>query len=58
MFVCICNPTTDKEIIECCSDGCSLEELKDKLQICQDCKSCSEEIKDIHKNNIILLNLK
>lgn len=48
MFVCICNPTTDKQIVECASDGCTLSQLKQNLKICNQCKLCAKEIKDIY----------
>ena len=50
MLVCICNPTSDSEIIKLCKSGLikSESDLKDKLKICQNCKSCLEEIHKIY----------
>ena len=58
MLVCICNPTSDSEIIKLCKSGLikSESDLKDKLQICQNCKSCSKEIHKIYTHNIKLNN--
>lgn len=50
MYVCMCTPTTDKEIKAACSSVKSEEELKNKLNICKGCKSCEEEISDLYKN--------
>lgn len=50
-YVCICNPTTDKEIIKACQKVSSENELKVKLNICQNCKSCFEEINKIYNQN-------
>lgn len=49
MYICLCNPTTDSEIEEACTQVSSSEELKNKLRICQCCKSCSEEIDSIYQ---------
>lgn len=49
MYVCICNPTTDIQIIECCKDGCTLKELTENLKICSNCKSCAKEISYLFK---------
>lgn len=43
-YICICNPTTDAQIIQASKIVASEQELKDRLNICQCCKSCSEEI--------------
>lgn len=43
-YICICNPTTDTQIVQTIKFVNSEQELKDKLNICQCCKSCSEEI--------------
>lgn len=53
MYVCLCNPTTDKQIIECSQDGCTLPELKRNLNICQDCRCCAQEIKEIYNKSKI-----
>ena len=55
MYVCICNPTTEEQIINCCKDDCTLEELVTILNICQNCKSCSKEINKIYDENSTLL---
>ena len=52
MYVCICNPTTEEQIIECCKDGCTLDELVVNLNICQNCKRCSSEINQIYNENV------
>lgn len=49
MYVCVCNPTTDKQIIECTKDGCTLNELKHNLNICNQCRLCAKEIKKIYQ---------
>ena len=51
MIVCICNPTSDTEIINACKRVNSEAELKDVLNICQCCKSCTEEIHSLYKHN-------
>lgn len=51
MLVCICNPTSDTEIINTCKRVNSESELKNVLKICQCCKSCSEEIHDLYNRN-------
>lgn len=51
MYVCMCNPTTDKEIKAACSLVKTEQELKNKLNICKDCKSCAKEIRIIYKQN-------
>lgn len=51
MIVCICNPTSDTEIIKACKKVNSESELKNVLNICQCCKSCSEEIHDLYNRN-------
>ncbi len=55
MYICICNPTTEEQIIECCKDDCTLDELVTNLDICQNCKSCSKEIIKIYNDNSPLI---
>lgn len=50
-YVCICTPTTDLEIIQVCKVVKSEQELKDKLSICQNCKTCSDEIKLLYNKH-------
>lgn len=55
-YICLCNPTTDIQIIEVLKKNISEEQLKKDLQICQNCKSCSSEINrlsTLYKNNQI-----
>lgn len=49
MYVCICNPTTELQIIECCKDGCTLKELTQNLNICTNCRVCSKELSKLFK---------
>ena len=51
MYVCICNPTTDSQIIECCQDNSTLKELTQNLNICTNCMNCSKEISRIFKQH-------
>lgn len=51
MFVCLCNPTSDEDIIKACKTVNSECELKTLLGICQCCKSCTEEIHYIYTTN-------
>lgn len=52
MYVCICNPTTEEQIKICCEDGCTLNELITNLNICQNCKTCFNEIVNIYNSKI------
>ena len=51
MYVCICNPTTELQIIECCQDGCTLKELTQNLNICTNCRCCSKELSKLFKQH-------
>lgn len=51
MIVCLCNPTSDKEIINACKTVSSEIELKKILNICQCCKNCTEEIHQLYITN-------
>lgn len=51
MYVCICNPTTELQIIECCQDGCTLKELTQNLNICMNCRCCSKELLKLFKQH-------
>lgn len=52
MFICLCAGVTDTEIIECSKDGCSLDELKTKLNVSQVCGCCSQEVMSIYNDTI------
>ena len=52
MYICLCAGVTDEEIRECSSDGCSLDELKTKLNVSQICGCCSEEVDTLYKDTI------
>lgn len=43
-YVCICTPTTDKEIIQEIKKCKTLEQVIYNLNICQNCKTCSKEL--------------
>lgn len=47
-YVCICNPTTDIEVINKIKKSSSIEQVKCDLQICKDCTACSVEIKKLY----------
>lgn len=47
-YVCICNPTTDTQVIEKIRVSSSIEQVKQELQICNDCTACSVEIKKLY----------
>lgn len=47
MIVCICNPTSNTEILNCISKYSSLKDLMQSLNICTTCGMCSKEIKSI-----------
>ena len=51
MYVCICNPTTELQIIGCCQDGCTLKELTQNLNICTNCRCCSKELSKLFKQH-------
>ena len=51
MYVCICNPTTELQIIECRQDGCTLKELTQNLNICTNCRCCSKELSKLFKQH-------
>ena len=51
MYVCICSPTTELQIIECCQDGCTLKELTQNLNICTNCRCCSKELSKLFKQH-------
>lgn len=51
MYVCLCAGVTDTEIIDCAKDGCSLEELKAKLNASQCCGCCSDEVDRLYLAN-------
>lgn len=53
MYICMCTPTTDKEIKIACRSVKSEEELKNKLNICKNCKSCEKEINILYNNSLI-----
>lgn len=53
MYVCLCNPTTDKEIKKACTTVQTINELKNKLNICKGCKSCAKEISIIYKETLL-----
>jgi len=46
-YVCICNPTTDKQIIDKIKVCNTIEQVKQELQICNKCKTCSNEINQL-----------
>lgn len=48
MYICLCAGVTDEEIIECSKDGCSLDELKTKLNVSQVCGCCSQEVTSLY----------
>lgn len=48
-YVCICNPTTDKEVINKIKVSDSLEQVKRELQICNNCCACSLELQKLYK---------
>lgn len=42
MFVCLCNPVTDRQIRICATDGCgSFREMAVKLGVAQQCGRCA-----------------
>lgn len=43
-YVCICNPTTDMQVIDKIKKSSSIEQVIQELQICNNCKACSIEI--------------
>ena len=47
-YVCICNPTTDTEVINKIKTSTSIEQVKQELQICNNCKACSIEIQKLY----------
>ncbi len=47
-YVCICNPTTDKEVINKILNSNSIEQVKQELQICNNCEACSVEISKLY----------
>lgn len=47
-YVCICNPTTDKQVIDQIIKSSSIEQVIQELQICNDCTACSVEIKKLY----------
>lgn len=49
MYVCLCNPTSDRTIREQCKTGCSLKQLIHTLDIGRQCVTCVREIAAIHK---------
>ena len=46
-YVCICNPTTDKQVIDKIKTSTSIEQVKQELQICNNCTACSVEIRKL-----------
>lgn len=43
MYVCICNPVTDAQVIQAIHSGCrSLDDLQAKLGVASMCGRCSE----------------
>ena len=52
MFVCLCAGVTDTEILECSQDGCTLDELKLKLNVSQVCGCCSEEVSSLYNASL------
>lgn len=49
MYICICNGTTDKQIIDCSENVCTFKELIDNLKCCQQCGICSSSVKEIYE---------
>lgn len=48
MYVCICAPTTDKQIKEAIASGTdTLDTLKMELGVCCNCCSCQKSIEEI-----------
>jgi bacterioferritin-associated ferredoxin len=49
MFVCLCNPVTDRQIRVCATDGCSsFREMAAKLGVAQACGRCACHAKAIY----------
>ena len=48
-YVCICNPTTDVQVIDQIKKSNSLEQVKQELQICNNCQACSCELQKLYK---------
>ncbi len=48
MYICICTPTTDKQIKEAIASGAdTLDALKMELGMCCNCCSCQKSIEEI-----------
>lgn len=48
MYICICTPTTDKQIKEAIASGANtLDALKMELGVCCNCRSCQQSIEEI-----------
>lgn len=47
MIVCICNPTSNIEILNTISKYSSLKDLMQSLDICTTCGMCAKEVKSI-----------
>lgn len=49
MYICLCNAVTDSQIKDCAKDGCTLSELRNKLNVANCCGCCLEEVKQLYK---------
>ena len=56
-FVCICIPTTDKEIKLAVENGATtIQDIRDELLANTCCQTCTEEIEKIIENKLSELN--
>ena len=56
-YVCICNPTTDKQVIDKIKTSISIEQVQQELQICNNCTACSVEIRKLFCSTVELQEL-
>jgi bacterioferritin-associated ferredoxin len=48
MYVCLCNPVTDRQIRACATDGCgSFRDMACKLGVAQTCGRCASLAKEL-----------
>lgn len=48
MYICLCEPVTDRQIRQAVEDGCrTLRQVKDRLGCCNDCARCARAAKEV-----------
>lgn len=52
MYVCICVPTTDRQVEKSIAEGCrTLREIRQKTGACSDCGRCASALRQTLRNS-------